>query len=103
MRGAVSRVDLRDTAFALRQRGYEVDVAGVWSAPAGKADVVRWVQATRDNLQPFAYGVYVNQLGDTSEELVKAAYGSNYARLVQIKKKYDPKNVLRLNQNISPV
>jgi len=40
---------------------------------------------------------------DTSEELIKAAYGSNYARLVQIKKKYDPKNVLRLNQNIRPV
>ena len=103
LRGAVSRVGLRDTAFALRQPGYEVDMAGVWSAPAGKADVVRWVQATRDNLQPFAHGVYVNQLGDTSEELVKAAYGSNYSRLVQIKKKYDPKNVLRLNQNISPV
>lgn len=103
LRGAVSRVGLRDTAFALRQPGYEVDMAGVWSAPAGKADVVRWVRATRDNLQPFAHGVYVNQLGDTSEELVKAAYGSNYARLVQIKKKYDPKNVLQLNQNINPV
>jgi hypothetical protein len=103
LRGAVSRVGLRDTAFALRQPGYEVDMAGVWSAPAGKGDVVRWVRATRDNLQPFAHGVYVNQLGDTSEKLVKAAYGSNYARLVQIKKKYDPKNVLRLNQNISPV
>jgi FAD/FMN-containing dehydrogenase len=44
--------------------------------------------------------VYVNQLGDTSEELVRAAYGPNYARLVEIKKKYDPQNVLRLNQNI---
>jgi FAD/FMN-containing dehydrogenase len=103
LRGAVSRVGLNDTAFALRQPGYEVDMAGVWIAPAAKAEVVRWVQATRDSLQPFAHGVYVNQLGDTSEELIKAAYGSNYARLVQIKKKYDPKNVLRLNQNIRPV
>jgi FAD/FMN-containing dehydrogenase len=41
-------------------------------------------------------------LGETSEGLVKAAYGSNYARLVKIKKKYDPKNVLRINQNIQP-
>jgi FAD/FMN-containing dehydrogenase len=56
----------------------------------------------RDSLQPFAHGVYVNQLGETSEELVRAAYGPNYARLVEIKKKYDPKNVLRLNQNIKP-
>jgi hypothetical protein len=46
--------------------------------------------------------VYVNQLGDTSDQLVRAAYGANYARLVEIKKKYDPNNVLRLNQNINP-
>ena len=102
LRGAVSRVNLSDTAFALRQPGYEVDMTGVWSAPPEKADAVRWVQATRDSLQPFAHGVYVNQLGDTSEQLVRAAYGPNYARLVEIKKKFDPHNVLRLNQNIKP-
>ena len=102
LRGAVSRVALTDTAFALRQPGYEVDMTGVWSASAEKADAVRWVQATRDSLQPFAHGVYVNQLGDTSDQLVRLAYGPNYARLVEIKKKYDPQNVLRLNQNIQP-
>ena len=102
LRGAVSRVGLSDTAYALRHPGYEIDMAGVWSAPAKKADVVRWVQETRDSLQPFAHGVYVNQLGDTSDDLVRVAYGPNYARLVEIKKKYDPNNVLRLNQNIKP-
>lgn len=102
LRGAISRVNLNDMAFALRQPGYEVDIAGVWSALAEKAEVVRWVQATRDNLQPFAHGVYINQLGDTSDQLVRLAYGPNYARLVEIKKKYDPNNVLRLNQNIKP-
>ena len=102
LRGAVSRVSLTDTAFALRQPGYEVDIAGVWDSPAEKVDAIRWVQATRDNLQPFAHGVYVNQLGDTSDQLVRAAYGPNYARLVEIKRKYDPNNVLRLNQNIKP-
>ena len=102
LRGAVSHVSLKDTAFALRQPGYEVDIASAWSAPAEKADAVRWVGATRDRLQPFAHGVYVNQLGDTSDQLVRAAYGPNYARLVEIKKKYDPNNVLRLNQNIKP-
>jgi FAD/FMN-containing dehydrogenase len=74
----------------------------MWSAPAEKANAVQWVKALRDNLQPFAHGAYVNQLGETSEELVRAAYGSNYARLVEMKKKYDPKNVLWLNQNIKP-
>jgi len=53
-------------------------------------------------LQPFAQRVYVNQLGDTSYQLVRSAYGKNYARLVEIKQKYDPNNVLRLNQNIKP-
>jgi Berberine and berberine like len=102
LRGAVSRVALTDMAFALRQPGYEADLTGVWSASAEKADAVRWVLAMRDSLQPFAHGVYVNQLGDTSDELVRRAYGPNYACLVEIKKKYDPKNVLRLNQNIKP-
>jgi FAD/FMN-containing dehydrogenase len=77
-------------------------MAGIWNTPAAKAEVVRWVQATRDNLQPFAHRVYVKQLGDTSDQLVRSGYGSNYARLVEIKKKYDPNNVLRLNQNIKP-
>lgn len=102
LRGAVSRVGLRDTAFALRQPGFEIDMAGVWSTPTEKDDAVRWVDVTRNTLQPFAHGVYVNQLGDTSDQLVRAAYGPNYARLVEIKKKYDPYNVLRLNQNINP-
>jgi hypothetical protein len=102
LRGAVSRVNLSDTAFALRQTSYEVDIAGVWTSPAEKADAVQWVEATRDTLQPFANGVYINQLGDTSDQLVRAGYGANYTRLVEIKKKYDPTNVLRLNQNITP-
>lgn len=100
--GAVTRVGVSETAFAMRQRGYEVDILGTWSAPAEKANAVRWVTALRDNLQPFADGVYTNQLGETSDELVRAAYGPNYARLAEIKKKYDPQNVLRLNQNIHP-
>jgi hypothetical protein len=93
---------LSNTAFALRRPGYEIDIAGVWGAPAEKGDAVRWVKTTRDSLQLFAHGVYMNQLGDTSDQLVRSAYGTNYARLVEIKNKYDPKNVLRLNQNIKP-
>jgi hypothetical protein len=77
-------------------------MAGVWNALADEAEVVRWVQATRDNLQPFANGVYINQLGDTSDQLARSGYGPNDARLAEIKKKYHPKNVLRLNQNIKP-
>ena len=102
LQGAVTRVGVKDTAFAQRRPGYEIDIAGFWRATADKPEVVRWVEATRDLLQPFAHGVYVNQLGDTSDQLIRSAYGPNYARLVEIKKKYDPNNVLRLNQNIKP-
>jgi len=100
--GAIARVAVSDTAFALRRPGFELDIVGTWSTPTEKASAVEWVDALRDKLQPFAHGVYVNQLGDTSEALVRASYGANYARLVEIKKKYDPHNVLRLNQNIRP-
>jgi FAD binding domain/Berberine and berberine like len=100
LRGAISRVPMNAMAFALRQPGYEVDMAGVWNTAAEKTEVVRWVRDTRDSLRPFAHGAYVNQLGDTSEELIKLAYGPNYDRLVAIKNKYDPNNILRLNQNL---
>jgi len=98
--GAVTRVPSSDMAFTLRQRGYDVLVSCSWSAPEGKDSAVRWVKALREKLQPLSHGAYVNGLSETSDEFVRAAYGSNYARLVEIKKKYDPKNVLRLNQNI---
>jgi len=100
--GAITRVKVTDTAFALRQTGFEVDMLSTWSDPAQKPAVVKWVHALRDSLQPFAKGVYVNQVSETSEELVRAAYGTNLDRLRRIKKKYDPSNVLHINQNISP-
>ncbi len=53
LRGAVTRVGITETAFPLREPGYEIDVSGVWDTPAGKAEVVQWVLATRDSLQPF--------------------------------------------------
>jgi hypothetical protein len=100
--GAITRVRANETAFALRQPGVEIDILGSWSAPAEKADAVQWVKALRDSLRPFAHGVYVNQLGETSDELVREAYTSNYERLAEIKRRYDPNNVLRRNQNIKP-
>jgi FAD/FMN-containing dehydrogenase len=100
--GAVTRVRVSDTAFALRQPGYELDIMGRWNTPAEKASAVQWVKALQSKLQPLARGLYVNQLGETSDALVRAGYGPNYARLAEIKKKYDPNNLLRLNQNITP-
>jgi FAD/FMN-containing dehydrogenase len=95
-------VSLGDTAFPLRSPGYELDIMGRWVDPADELRAVQWVKSLRDALQPLAHGAYVNQLGETSKELVRRAYGTHYSRLAAIKKKYDPTNVLRLNQNIEP-
>jgi hypothetical protein len=53
-------------------------------------------------LRPFGMGGVVNNLGDEGPERVKAAYGENYDRLVMVKRKYDPDNLFRLNQNVHP-
>jgi FAD/FMN-containing dehydrogenase len=98
----VTRVRVGDTAYPLRQRGYELDIMARWDAASDKEAAVQWVKALRDELRPIARGAYVNQLGETSEDLVRLAYGANYSRLVAIKRKYDPRNVLRSNQNILP-
>lgn len=100
--GAMTRIRVSDTAYPLRQPGYELDIMARWDAASDKEAAVRWVKALRDKLRPMARGAYVNQLGETSEDLVRLAYGANYSRLVAIKKKYDPGNVLRSNQNILP-
>jgi FAD/FMN-containing dehydrogenase len=73
-----------------------------WTSDAEKSTAVAWVKNLNDNLEPFARGLYVNQTSERDPELAKRAYGPNYARLVEIKRKYDPDNVLRLNQNIKP-
>jgi hypothetical protein len=100
--GAITRVGLSETAFPMRSFGFELDIMGRWVDAADRARAIEWVTALRDSLQSLAHGAYVNQLGETSEELVRTAYGAHYTRLAAIKKKYDPNNVLRLNQNIKP-
>jgi FAD/FMN-containing dehydrogenase len=73
---------------------------GRWSAQPDKEAAVQWVKALRDELHPFAIGAYVNQLGETNDDLVRTAYGGNYSRVAALKKKYDPENILHSNQNI---
>lgn len=98
----MTRARPSDMAFPLRERGYEVERSSYWSAPGERTSAAQWVNALRDNLQPFSHGLNAKKLSDTSGELVRTAYGPNDARLVEIKKKYDPTNLLRLNPNIKP-
>ena len=102
--GAVSRVGLTDTAVPHREPGYNVLLASVWMDPTTTDQNIAWTRATFADLTPhWATLRYVNYLGDDeAKDAVQSAYGPNYARLVQVKRKYDPQNLFRLNQNIVP-
>ena len=75
-----------------------------WLDPAESDACIAWARKTYSAMQPFfASGRYVNYLGDDEGgDSVAAAYGPSYDRLRRIKKRYDPGNVFRLNQNIAP-
>jgi FAD/FMN-containing dehydrogenase len=102
--GAVTRVGVSDTAVPHREAGYNCVFASVWVDAAATNENVAWTRASYDAMEPyFARRRYVNYLtDDESRDAVLAAYGPNYARLAQIKRRYDPDNVFRLNQNIDP-
>jgi FAD/FMN-containing dehydrogenase len=101
--GAASRVDPTATAFPHRDQQYELLILSQWADPADSAKNVEWTRAFFEAMQPFlGRGVYVNDLGEEGEDRVKAAYGTNYERLVAVKNKYDPTNFFRVNHNIKP-
>ena len=105
--GAASRVGDNDTAFNHRKSPYNFLIVGIWPNAADNDAHIRWVRDTWDAMQPFsASAVYVNYLGQTADEgaeRIKEAYGvAKYERLLELKKKCDPTNLFRLNQNINP-
>jgi FAD/FMN-containing dehydrogenase len=101
--GAVTRVEPTATAFPHRERGYDILIMPQWTDPADTDICISWARETFHALQPYmAERVYVNYLSHDEEERVRQAYGPNYDRLVELKRRYDPGNVFRLNQNIKP-
>ena len=103
--GAVCRSAATAAAFPHRAEGYNLLVLAQWLDPAENARCITWARASYDAMKPFmAKGRYVNYLGDDeATDQVAAAYGPNYARLSEIKRKYDLGNVFHLNQNIRPL
>jgi FAD/FMN-containing dehydrogenase len=104
LHGAVTRIGATDTAVPHRDAGYNMLVAGVWTEPAETDTNVAWVRETYEAASPFfTTGRWLNYLGDDEPaDAVRAAYGPNYDRLVELKRRYDPANVFHLNQNIAP-
>ncbi len=101
--GAVSRVSEDETAFPHRAAPYDLVITPMWADPAESDTHMRWADELWQAMQPFTNGaVYVNYLSNEGETRIKAAYGSNYERLVALKNKYDPLNLFCCNQNIKP-
>jgi FAD/FMN-containing dehydrogenase len=102
--GAAARVGKNETAWNNRDAKWTEVIVGVDPDPANNEKIISWTKRYYDALHPYAAGgAYVNFLmGDEGEERVKKTYGDHYDRLVAIKKKYDPENFFRVNQNIKP-
>jgi FAD/FMN-containing dehydrogenase len=101
--GAINRVPNDATAYGHRDAQFVMNVHGRWADPAKDSACIGWARGLFDAAAPFSTGaVYVNFLTQDEQGRVKAAYGANYERLALLKKKYDPTNLFRMNQNIRP-
>ena len=91
------------TAYTHRDAEFVLNVHTRWEDPARDDECVGWAREFFDASAPHATGgVYVNFMSEDEGDRVEAAYGVNYDRLVELKNKYDPGNLFRLNQNIQP-
>ncbi len=101
--GAAGRVGQEETPWAYRDAKYAGVIVGVDPDPANKEKITQWCKDYWEGLHSYsAGGAYSNFMMDEGQQRVKASYKHNYKRLTQIKKKYDPNNLFRVNQNILP-
>src|SRR6185312_4668785 len=101
--GAANRVGDADTAFAQRRAEYDVGIMAQWTDPAEAATHTAWACAFSDALKPHSSNAWLlNFVGEETPDTIRAAFGANYTRLAELKKKYDPTNFFSLNQNVKP-
>ena len=102
--GAVTRVGATETAVPHRAEGWNLLIPSVWTDPADTEANIAWTRETFAAMRPFfGKGRWLNYLGDDqAEDAVRAAYGPNYDRLADVKRRYDPDNVFHGNHNIAP-
>jgi FAD/FMN-containing dehydrogenase len=103
MHGQAARVAPDATAFGARATQWDFDIIPQWQAAVEDTQHLEWGRRFWKEVEPFTHGVYSNHLdGDDGATRLRAAYGRNYERLAAIKRKYDPDNFLRMNNNIRP-
>ena len=102
--GAVTRVGVTETAVPHRDRGWNLLIPSVWTDPRDSEANIAWSRETFAAMRPhFGSGRWLNYLGDDqADDAIRAAYGPNYGRLGEVKRRYDPDNVFHLNHNIAP-
>jgi len=102
--GAVTRVGVTETAVPHRAPGWNLLIPSVWTDRAETAANIAWSRETFAAMKPhFGTGRWLNYLGDDqAEDAVRAAYGPNYDRLREVKRRYDPDNFFHLNHNVAP-
>jgi len=101
--GAMARVPVEATAFAGRDANFVMNVHTRWQEARDDARCIGWAREFYNATRPYASSTaYVNFLPDEDGERLSTTYGGNYAKLREIKAKYDPENVFRVNQNIKP-
>ena len=100
--GAVTRIGASDTAVPHREEGWNLLIPSVWADRADTEKNIAWTRDTFAALRPhLRNGRWLNYLGDDqAEDAIRAAYGPNYDRLREVKRRYDPANVFHLNHNI---
>jgi len=99
--GAMNRLEVDSTAFAHRRSPFVLNCVVRTEHPSDLPSLVEWATRAREEMSRFGRGLYVNFSGEGGAE--RAAYPpQTYARLARIKRRYDPDNVFRFNQNISP-
>ncbi|HEY1582709.1 MAG TPA: BBE domain-containing protein [Chthoniobacterales bacterium] len=100
---ATARVASDSMAYSSRDARYVMNVHGRWETQAEDAAVISWAREFFARSKPFASeGAYVNFLTEDETDRITSVYGPLYQRLVELKKKYDPTNFFRMNQNIRP-
>lgn len=101
--GACHRMGAQDTAFAYRDAVFSHSFGGTWTDPADSEHNIAWTRAYDAALRPHTQeGGYVNFMDTDDQDRVRVNYRQNYDRLRTVKRRYDPDNVFRLNQNIAP-
>lgn len=101
--GAMSRIANDATPFAHRDALFAFSPDALWDKPEESEAHMNWVKGYWQALRSYSpRGAYINFMTDEGQDRVRESYQGNYDRLVQIKRKYDPTNLFRLNQNITP-